>query len=175
MPGLLESELDAYSRLTVSLILARLPEWEPLAVLSPSDYGSGHVVEFNVPCPSSAVERGLWVSTMDEQLTVGFHTHHDHFRNYGDESDDEHVARALQHVADIVEGRAGVVSWYADGQLTISYSVWLPCPQFESRGWITYHNPVGVLRTVRNRILRQRRPVTLRSWSGELDRDELRR
>jgi hypothetical protein len=51
----------------------------------------------------------------------------------------------------------------------------LPCPQLESRGWSTFHSPVGVLRTVRHKVLRRRRPVTLRSWSGGFDRDELRR
>ena len=65
MPGPLESELDAYSRLTVPLILARFPEWERLAVLSPSEDGPGHIVEFTVACPSSAVEHGLSISTMD--------------------------------------------------------------------------------------------------------------
>src|ERR1044072_4945803 len=78
----LESGLDAYSAVVVPLILTRFPEWESSAKLSPRTGCGGNVVGFNLPCPSPAAEYGLWVSTADEELSVGFHTHHTHFTDY---------------------------------------------------------------------------------------------
>jgi hypothetical protein len=84
MARILANDLDAYSRLVVPLLFTRFPLWERFARFQPRPDGRGHVVEVNVPCPSPAAEHGLWVSTADEELSVGFHTHHDHFTDYGE-------------------------------------------------------------------------------------------
>src|SRR5690242_5134920 len=115
MAGPREEDLEAYSRVAVPIILARFPQWGPLARLSPRTDGAGSVVEFNIPCPSPAVEHGLWVSTTDEELSVGFHTHHDHFTDYEDRLDRAQIEAGLQHAADILEERVGIVSWYRGG------------------------------------------------------------
>src|SRR5262245_37421776 len=128
MAKLRESDLDAYSWLAVPLILARFPEWETFAKLSPRPDGAGSVVDFNVPCPSPAAEYGLWVSTADEELSVGFHTHHDHFTDYGNRLNLEQIQAGVQHAADIIEERVGVVSWYRGGAFAGSCSVELPHP-----------------------------------------------
>jgi hypothetical protein len=165
----LASDLDAYSRVAVPLILSRFPEWEPFATLSPRPDGAGSVVDFNVPCPSPAAEAGLWVSTADEELSVGFHTHHSHFTDYESRLNPEQVAAGLQHAADIVEERVGVVSWYRDGGFAGSRTVELPYPGplpglLDGLG----ASPAAA------RIFADCDFATLRSWFGRFDRDEVR-
>ena len=128
MAGLLENDLDAYSKVAVPLIMARFPEWERFAKLSPRPDGAGNVVDFNIPCPSPVAESGLWVSTADEELSVGFHTHHNHFTDYESPLNREQIEAGIQYAADIVEERAGVVSWYRGDRFAGSCSVELPHP-----------------------------------------------
>jgi len=99
MAGLLSSNLDAYSRFAISLILARFPEWEPFAVVGSRPDSVEGTVEFNIPCPSPAVEMGLWVSTDDEELSVGFHTHHGHFTDYDPRCNPEQIEAGLDQAA----------------------------------------------------------------------------
>jgi hypothetical protein len=126
MAGLLESDLDAYSKVAVPLILARFPAWEPFAKLLPRPDGAGNVVDFNIPCPSPAAESGLWVSTADEELSVGFHTHHTHFTDYETRLNREQMEAGIQYAVDIIAERMGVVSWYRGGEFAGSRSVALP-------------------------------------------------
>ena len=169
MARLLESDLDAYSRLAVSLILARFPEWELLAELSPRPDGEGSVVNFNIPCPSPAAETGLWVSTADQELSVGFHTHHEHFTDYESRLDREQIAAGLQRAADIIEERIGVVSWYRGRAFAGSRSVELP-----------HAGPLPAMLdglgagTEAASIFADCNRVTLRSWFGRFDREEVR-
>src|SRR5262245_22833943 len=112
MVRLMESDLDAYSHVAVPMILARFPDWEPFAKLSPRVDGAGSTVEFNIPCPSPAAECGMWVSTTDEELSVGFHTHHEHFTDYGNRLNAKQIEAGIQQAANFIEERVGVVSWY---------------------------------------------------------------
>jgi hypothetical protein len=167
MAGLLESDLDVYSKAAVPVILARFPHWESLATLSPRTDSRGNVVDFNIPCPSPAAEFGLWVSTADEELSVGFHTHHNHFTDYENRLNPDRIKEGIQHAADIVEERVGVVSWYRDGDFAGSQSLELPHPGplpglLEGLG--AHAELAGVFSDCDR--------ATLRSWSGRFDRDE---
>ncbi len=167
MSGILDSKLDAYSRIAVAIILARFPEWEPFATPSPRPDGAGNVVDFNVPCPSPAAESGLWVSTADEELSVGFHTHHNHFTDYENRLNREQIEAGLQHAADIIDERIGVVSWYRAGGFAGSRSVELPHPDLlpgllDSLG--SWAELAGIFSDCDR--------ATLRSWLGRFDRDE---
>jgi len=169
MAGLREIDLDAYSRLAVSLILARFPEWEPFAKLSPRPDGAGSVAEFNVPCRSPAAEHGLWVSTADEELSVGFHTHHSHFTDYETCLNREQIESGVRHAADVIEERVGVVSWYRGGKFVGSRSVGLPHPSPLPElldGLGAGADLAGTLSDCDR--------ATLRSWFGRFDRDEVR-
>jgi hypothetical protein len=169
MARLPASDLDDYSRLAVPLILARFPGWEPFAKLRPRDDGTGSAVEFYVPCPSSAVEHGLWVSTEGEELSVGFHTHHDHFSGYDKPLDPAVIEAGLAHAANIVTERAGVVSWYRDGGFAGSRNVELP-HDGPLPGLFEGLDPSGELAGFFSGCDR----ATLRSWLGQFDRDEVR-
>ena len=155
MAKIVLSELDEYSRIAVPFILARFPEWKPFASPTPRPDGLGATVNFNVPCPSPHVESGLWVSTDDEELSVGFHTHHSHFTDYDDRTNFRQIEAGLEQAAAYLEDRSGVVSWYEGDRMVGSTSADLPLDgplprifsdDFGSRG-------------------------TLRSWSGKFDRD----
>ena len=123
------AKLDAYSRVAYPpIILARSPEWESLAQLRPRPDGVGSTVDFNIPCPSPAVEQGLWVSTADEEFTVGFHMHHVHFTEYENPQNVRQIEEGIQYALSIIEERIGVVSWYRRGAFMGSISAHLPHP-----------------------------------------------
>ncbi|MFL5327846.1 MAG: hypothetical protein ACJ8C4_02940 [Gemmataceae bacterium] len=162
-------ELDDYSRVLVPIILARFPAWEPFAKLSPRPDGAGNVVEFNVPCPSRGAESGLWVSTADEELSVGFHTHHSHFTNYDDCTNRETIEAGLDYAAAIFEDRVGVLSYYSGSKFVGSSSVELP----HRNSLPDLYEDMGLAEKLLGTLPPCDR-VTLRCWSGRFDRDEIR-
>ncbi len=169
MARLRESDMDDYSRLAVPLILARFPEWEPFAKLSLRTDGAGCVVDFNVPCPSPSVEHGLWVSTADEELSVGFHTHHSHFTDYDDRLNPRQIEAGVQQAADVVAERIGVVSWYrGDG---FAGSLWVDLPHEGPLPGLL--DGLGLGENLAGLFSGCDR-ATLRSWLGRFDRDEVR-
>jgi hypothetical protein len=170
MAAIREADLDAYSRVAVPLILARFPEWERLAKLSPRPDGAGSAVEFNIPCPSPAAEYGLWMSTADEELSVGFHTHHDHFTDYENRLNMAQMEAGIQHAVDIIEERVGVISWYRGGAFAGSRSVELPHPD-PLPGLLDGLGPSG---SQLAGIFSDCDRVTLCSWLGRYNRDEAR-
>jgi hypothetical protein len=152
--------LDDYSRIAFSMILARFPAWQPFATFIAGPDGSTAVVEFQVPCPSGAVERGLLVATDGGELTVGFHTHHTHFGMFIEDDQLQQIKAGLDHAGDMFDERIGVVSWYCGGCFAGSSSLDLPHPA-----------PLPRLREIfPNRPDCDR--ITLRSWTGRFDRDE---
>jgi hypothetical protein len=118
MAVLRDADLDAYSRIAVPMILSRFPDWESLATLTPRPDGAGSTVDFNIPCPSPAAEYGLWISTADEEFSVGFHTHHNHFTDYEIRLNVAQIEAGIQHALDTIAERVGVVSWYRAGAFT---------------------------------------------------------
>ena len=131
MAGLRQSDLDAYSRLAVPLILAEVPRLGSVRpTVRPRLDGAGGEVEFNVPCPSPAAERGLWVSTADEELMVGLHTHHSHFTDYHERTHVRQIEAGVTYAADIIAERVGVVSWYRGGRFAGSNVVELAVRRF---------------------------------------------
>ena len=160
---------DDYSRVAVPIILARFPEWESYAKLTPRPDGAGKVVNFNVPCPSSAAEAGLWISTADEELSVGFHTHHRHFTDYEDRTHRAQIDEGLDYAAAIVEDRIGILSYYNGGAFSGSRSVNLPPPETLPK----LHEGMGLVGKLEV-FFRDWDRVTLRSWSGRFDRDDVR-
>ena len=156
MAGLPANDLDDYTRFALPLILARFPTWEPFGTIQPPADGEGGTVEFNVPCPNPAAEIGLWVSTADQELTVGFHTHHDHFTDFETSLNPEPVEAGLDQAAAYLEDRRGAVSWYQGGRLVGTTSCDLPLAGPLPRMFSQFRVTRG----------------TLRSWSGRFDRDE---
>ena len=142
-------DLDPYSEFAVGIILRRFPEWEQYA--RPS---VGGTAEFEIPCPSPAVERGLWISTAVNELTVGFHTDHCHFTDYERPQNLAVVHQGLNFAVTILKDRCGILSWYQGDRLAHTTQLKLP------------HK--GPMPCLLSRCTRG----TLRSWSGKFDKDE---
>ena len=157
------SGLDDYSRIALPLILGRFPTWGQFARVH--EYAGGDFVEFEVPCPSQSVDTGLHVSTEDQELTIGFHTHHLHFTDYENRLGERQIHAGLDYAADIVDERVGVIAWYGKGQFVGSMSIELPhvgpLPAFLEGVERLAHLADSFAACER---------VTLRSWSGRYDR-----
>jgi hypothetical protein len=168
MPTLLESGLDEYSRQVASLILARFPEWEACARPEEREDGLGSTVQFQVPCPSATLEQGLWVWTGDEELEVGFHTHQRHYTDYEDRLNPEVMEAGVQQIVDVVEERSGVASYYRDGGF--AGSRWVELPHERPLPGLFEGFPNAEALGLTSEYDR----VTLRTWLGTFDRDEVR-
>ena len=166
MRPMLMEELDDYSRVVTPLILAKFPDWESLAELSPPSAGERRYVTFSIPCPSRAVEHGLWVSTADGELTVGFHTHHVHFNDYSGGSGPVQIKAGLEYVSDLLGERLGVLSVYRVGRLAGSIS--LPLPSWGRLTELFSGTPESLTAELFVRCER----FTVRGWTGRFDRDE---
>jgi hypothetical protein len=101
-----------------------------------------------------AAESGLHLSTADDELTVGFHTDHEHFTDYDNRLNPQAIETGLRYAADIINERRGVVSWYRGEHLAHTSTIALP-----------HEGPLP-------RLLSSCTRGTLRSWSGRFDRDE---
>ncbi len=152
-PPIDSGQLDEYSRFAVGLILSRFPVWRShVAFRRPDGYASPFA-DFELQSPSPAIARGLWVSTADEEVTVGLHTHHSHFTDYDNRFDPQHIIDALDYVQDIFDDRCVIVSWYIGDRLicTTSKDVTTQHPATPPRGGVTRK--------------------TVRSWRGTCDSD----
>jgi hypothetical protein len=139
---------------------------------------------FRIECPSKSVDKGLWLSTHDEEITIGFHTDHAHSRDWSNDGTDEHITDAIRLARDLLDERLVVLSLYWDGELGMTTRC---TPEYADA-------EVGKVakrtRTRRARLLRPaiasgtrlvpqlaliRRPngATVRSWRGTYDTDRL--
>jgi hypothetical protein len=143
-------DLDSYSEFAVGIILRRFPEWEGYAETSREG-----AAEFKIPCPSPAVESGLWISTADNELTVGFHTDHCHFTDYEKPLNLAVIHQGLNFAVAILKDRWGILSWYQGDRLVHTTQIRLP--------------HVGPLPRQLSNCTRG----TLRCWSGKFDKDEV--
>jgi hypothetical protein len=155
MTDLLACDLDDYSRLAVGLALKRYPSWQAYASVEPNPDVGGLCVKFEIPCPSPAVEHGLYVPTADNELTVGFHTDHCHFTDYETALNPKEIHAGLDYAVEFLRDRRGVVSWYQGARLVHTTTVRLP-----------WNRPLP-------RLLSECTKGTLRCWSGKFDRDEV--
>jgi hypothetical protein len=142
-------DLDSYSEFAVGIVLRRFPEWEQYAKTSLDG-----TAEFEIPCRSPAIERALWISTANNELTVGFHTDHCHFTDYDNPCNLAVVHQGLDFAVAILKDRCGILSWYQGDRLVHTTQLKLP--------------HVGPLPCLLSHCTRG----TLRSWSGKFDKDE---
>ena len=146
-------QLDAYSRLAVGCVLDRFPTWREHMVFRRPDGYERAFADFELASPSPAIEQGLWVSTADEEITVGLHTHHSHFTDYDNRFNPQRITDALDHVQELLDERCAIASWYVGDRFAGSTSQKVP----------TEHPPFSMLSGVTR--------TTLRSWRGTFDSD----
>jgi hypothetical protein len=146
-------QLDEYSRFAVSQILERFPAWRECLVFRRPEGYTHAFADFGFASPSPAIEHDLWVSTADDEITVGLHTHHSHFADYDDRANSGHIGHALDHVQDLLDERVAIASWYVGDRFagSTSHEVSSDRP------------PAPLLSSVTR--------TSLRSWRGTYDRD----
>jgi len=135
-------------------------------------------VSIEIECPSRSVDAGLSIWTWNEDVVVGFHTHHAHFSDWGRSGADDYIEAAIRTANEVLVEKLVVVSWYLRGQpepdITMFEATAPALAEFQRwsqptiggwlrrrvvrpwTGWLP-HEVVNRLRRV---------DVTLRSWEG---------
>lgn len=109
--------------------------------------------EFELAAPSPAIEHGLWVSTANQELTVGIHTHHSHFTGYDDCFDPDPIYQALDYIQELLDEHRLIASWYVGDRFVGSTSYLI------TDGYPSLLSFESITRT------------TIRSWRGTHDND----
>lgn len=96
--------LSDFSRLCAERILTVHPEWDEFARVVDAEHPDGGIVEFEVPSPSVVHTHTLFISTDEDELTVGLDKYHTHFEPYAP-TDEEVVDEALDFIQGILDER----------------------------------------------------------------------
>jgi hypothetical protein len=102
--------MDEFSEAFATWLRQRRPAWLGMAKAESAS------VEIAFASPNPRAVAPVWISSADEELTVGFDYTHGHFNAWmGTESDEDVFERALQFADDLVGERLVVVSGLAGG------------------------------------------------------------
>lgn len=84
-------------------------------VARPDDEAVGaYLVE--VKSPNEDASASLWISTEDEEITVGFDAFHSHFETWHFESEELAFREAIALTRGIIAEKFLVASWWRDGK-----------------------------------------------------------
>ena len=171
--------MNDYAARVAPLLVAAFPEHAEEILID--DEGD---LSLKIACPSGSVDAGLWIKTWNEDVVVGFHTHHQHYSDWHGTGTDEHIDAAIKAARSVLAERLVVVSMYRRGKFSRSY--W-DGPEYAlteframtakgSKGWLER-------RRVEHRVNLSGRlqwhvygvELTLRSWHGTYDSDSTER
>ncbi len=141
----------SYSERFLAFLAREAPGWRALARADDEDAGA-YMVE--VESPNENASASLWISTQDEEITVGFDAFHSHFETWHFESEVVAFSEALALAKDIVTEKQVVASWWKDEKWSGS--------QLIARGEEVNRSE----RTPADTCLR------IRSWTGKYDREQ---
>ena len=111
-----DSRLDEFSQRFAAALFGAFPKWRQYAAL---DNSGGNACAMHVAVPPRADapgEASLWISTEDEEITVGFDSYHVHFNRYGDDEEAKSFEEAIAFARDVVHERVVVFSWWFGDQ-----------------------------------------------------------
>ena len=130
-------------------VLNIFPKWRALLRTGTADDGTPFEVLEGPAPPGSDAAAGLFVSTADGEITVGFDVYHSHFDDWsGDDG-------ALDLIQRIVMERVAIVSWWSGGRWCGSDAL----DAGEQPGMPSWAATQGVDR------------IRVRSWRGALNAD----
>jgi hypothetical protein len=169
--------LDFFSRTFADLLFASYPEWIALAANERQVGQQEDYLVVVVPGESQAdLNEPLWITTNDNEITVGIDSYHLHFNEWPKSSFDSSVHEwdghraALDFVKSVIEEKTAIVTVWSDGR---NAGGW--CEPRERALSMTIEN-VGL--DVRNSLhmpLPSHPGVDnvfrIRSWKGSLNRD----
>ena len=171
--------MNEYAARVAPLLVAAFPEEAKGIVVD--DEGD---LSLEIACPSGSVDAGLSIRTWNEDVVVGFHTHHDHYSDWYGTGTDEHIDAAIKAARNVVAERLVVVSRYCRGKSLGSY--W-DGPEYAltefrattakgSKGWLErrrVEHRVNLSGRLRSHVYGVE--LTLRSWNGTYDSDSTER
>lgn len=94
-----------FSRRFAEKLFSAFPAFRDLAIVE----GNSFVVEVTAPNP--AARAPLFISTADEEVTVGFDAWHCHFDGMLEKDDEEIFASSIALVRDLLAERVAVLAW----------------------------------------------------------------
>ena len=147
----MDSEAAAYSERFLAFLAREAVEWR--ATATPDSEAAG-AYQIEVESPNENASAPLWISTADEEITVGFDAYHSHFETWHFESEDMAFREALALARDIVAEKLLVASWWNGEKWSGSQLIELGDEVKRSD------------RTPADACLR------IRSWTGKYDREE---
>ncbi len=103
--------LDEFSILMLKLLLKAYPQWDNLIQVD-DDYKEAFYI--NIPSPQSS-KLTLGISTVNEELTVGYGNYHSHF-GWSDVPDEESFRLAKEMIDEIINDKILVAEFYENGE-----------------------------------------------------------
>lgn len=98
-------QLDEYSIIFSKMLYEVFPEFEKYQEIKEYDECNEAYLLLEIPSPSNS-DNVLWLSTCNEEITVGFDWYHTHFGYSGTDEDDFKLA--IEHVKEIVEEKIAI-------------------------------------------------------------------
>jgi len=103
--------LDEFSTLMLELVLIAYPQWENLIRID-DDYKEAFYI--NIPSSQSS-KLTIGISTIHEELTVGYGNYHSHF-GWSDVPDEEAFRLAKEMIDEIINDKVLVAEFYENGE-----------------------------------------------------------
>lgn len=109
------NELNDYSNKVYDYLKKNNRELIENISLQPSDFGKNYII-IKLKSKNGNIDSNLFLSSEDDQLTVGFHRYHCHFDNFLEQDFEKEIKNALEYFYKILNEELLVIS--ADGKVT---------------------------------------------------------
>lgn len=105
--------MDALSVAFADALFTQFPVWEALAKTAIGEAGGRDYIEVNLP--QEGTDRKLYLSTADDEITIGFDHWHTHVGPFLGIDIEESVAQAMAIIRDFIDELSVVSISYRDG------------------------------------------------------------
>lgn len=112
----MDAHLTSYSKRFSEFLRRKAPDLH--GAMRPAVDKDGKPTGFllgELPAPNARASTPLWITTEDDEITVGFDAFHTHFAAWdGPTSEEQSFAGAISLARDIIAERALVASWWLE-------------------------------------------------------------
>ncbi len=149
--------LNEFSKRFAKKLLESHPDLEAFCSVDQNSKVEAGTLLLRIPPGSNNLCDGLWASTHDGEVIVGFDTHHAHFKATRAHSEEDSFVDAVEHIGNILSEKILAVAWYRGDRCRGG----MPMSPGENP------SPPRILGIGVNRI-------RVRSWNGTYDEDRQR-
>lgn len=104
--------LNEFSQRFCETLFSCFPEFRDHAKIDESQDVDPGTLVVEVPCANDKVDLGLWISTENTEVTIGFDSYHGHFGSWTGASEKESFRDAIEFVRKILHEEALAVAWF---------------------------------------------------------------